>query len=235
MKFDESNIFSETPNLIKRLIGKDLICAKDYLNIKIPINFYNCTIYTLGQYTLEAIIIHVLGLLFNSIQESSVVRVSTLVDRLDRTVRAQANIILKKQLDSSTSTSSRVDSSNEGDINHKKGNKLLEFMLERKVIYIENITQDDKAVVKEKGKGDYKSTLFAFCNFELSLLLNLPMVCKPLDWKLPSDWERPFDLDIEKPYVLSDMRGGYLSLPTLDIYYIIGLVFYHPITQAISI
>lgn len=218
-KFDESNIFSETPNLIKLLIGKDLLCAKDYLYRNLPINVYNSTIDPFGQYTLEAIIIHVLGLLYNSIEESSVVRVSTLLDTLDRTVRTQANIIKKKELDSSTSTSIRVDSSKD---NHQKdskyeiGIKLLEFMIERKLIYIESISQNDtKAVVKEKGQGYLKTNLFAICNFELSLLplkLNLPMVSPPLNWEYKSE------LDKKNRFMLSDMIGGYLSRPTLDIY-----------------
>lgn len=112
-KLDENSIFQETPNLIKLLIGKDLISAKFYLYKHISQDIYNSTIAQLGEYTLEAIIIYVLGVAFHSIQESSVVRVSTLLGLLDRTVQTQANIINKMEC-------SRVDSSKEGDIKQKK-------------------------------------------------------------------------------------------------------------------
>lgn len=115
MNFNESNIFSETPNLVKLMIGKDLICAKDYLYQNLPEDIYNSTISNFGQYTLEAIIIHVLGLLYNCIKELSIVRVSTLMDTLEREVRTQANIIKKNQLDNSRSTSSLVSSSQKGE------------------------------------------------------------------------------------------------------------------------
>lgn len=238
-KFEECSIFNETPNLIKLLIGKDLISAKSYLYKNIPQDIYNSTIAQFGEYTLEAIIIYVLGFLFHSIQESSVVRVSTLLEMLDRTVRTQANIINK--MESSKEISSRVDSSKEGDIKQKKvkkfeiGRRLLEFMMERQVIHIESISADDKkAVVKEKGKGYLESNLFAVCNFDLSILplkLNLPMVCKPLDWVHPTEIEFHFDFEVRKPFVLSDMRGGYLSSPTLDIYNRVGLLSSHNLSN----
>ncbi|XP_073313488.1 probable DNA-directed RNA polymerase [Primulina huaijiensis] len=223
MQFDEYSIFKESHNIIKILVGNDLICAKSYLYKYLPLSVYNSTIAQFGQYTLEAIIVYVLGLLYNCIQESSVVRVVTLIEKLDSTVRTQANIINKKNLVSKTATSSK-----EGGIKRKRGNKyeigirLLEFMIERQLIYIETFIADGKkAVVKEKGKGYLESNLFAVCNFKLSLLplkLNLPMVCKPKDWELKSD------VDKTKPMMLSDMRGGYLSDPTLDIYNRLSLI-----------
>lgn len=75
--------------------------------------------------------------------------------------------------------------------------------------------------MKSKGKAYFESNLFAVCNFDLSLLplkLNLPMVCKPLDWEHPTDIEFHFHFEIRKPFLLSDIRGGYLCGPTLDIY-----------------
>lgn len=50
------------------------------------------------------------------------------------------------------------------------------------------------------------------CRFDLSLLpikLNLPMVYEPLSWT-PS---------VRTPSTLSDLRGGYLSGPTVEIYH----------------
>ena len=133
-----------------------------------------------GQYTLEAIIIYVLGMAFDCIQESSIVRVSTLLGLLDRTVRTQAFIINKNKKES-------INEESQFEI----GKILLEFMIERNIIYIESITSDDKkAVVKKKGVGYLESNLFAVCNFYLSILplkLNFPMVCKPLDWGHPDE------------------------------------------------
>lgn len=67
-----------------------------------------------------------------------------------------------------------------------------------------------------KKKGDYfiPSHLYAVCNFDISLLpikLNLPMVCKPLDWTSAC---KPG----QKPRNLSDLTGGYLSGPTGEMY-----------------
>ena len=243
IKFDESSLFKETPNLIRLLIGKDLISAKLYLYKYIPQDIYNSTIAQFGEYTLEAIIIYVLGVAFHSIQESSVVRVSTLLGLLDRTVLTQANIINNNKIESSTATSSRVDSSKEDDIKQKKkgtqfeiGRRLLEFMIERQVIYIESISADDKkAVVKDKGKGYLEYNLFAVCNFDLSILpliFNLPMVCKPLDWERPTDLFDPnYNFEIKNPFVLSDLRGGYLSGLTFNIYYRIGLLSSHNLSN----
>lgn len=42
----------------------------------------------------------------------------------------------------------------------------------------------------------------------LPIKLNLPMVCKPLDWHSTN----------ENPSSLSDLKGGYLSLPIGDFY-----------------
>nr|YP_010144800.1 hypothetical protein KYW51_mgp25 [Mirabilis jalapa]QQL93531.1 hypothetical protein [Mirabilis jalapa] len=225
MTFDDKSIFKDTPNLIKLLIGKDPISAKLDLYKNIPTEIYNSTIAQFGEYTLEAIIIHVLGVAFHSVQESSAVRVSTLLGLLHRTVITQANMINNNQKECS-----RVDSSKDGDIKHKKGTqfeigrKLLEFMIERQVIRIESLSADNKkAVVKEKGKGYIEYNLFAVCNFDLSYLplkLNLPMVCKPIDWVHPTEEElyQIVDLDVKKPYELSDMRGGYLSGSTKVIF-----------------
>lgn len=213
-EFDEYNIFNETPNLINKMIGKDLINAKSYLYKHLPEDIYNSTIDGFGQYTLEAIIIYVIGMLFNSIQITSIVRVSTLLDKLDTQVRTQANIIYK----------SKKASSSKCYIKHKYeiGTLLLEFMIERKLIHIENITADyKKAVVKKTGKGYIESNLFAVCDFDLSLIpikMNLPMVCKPIDWKHITEVYDEYRDSLSDDLLLSDMVGGYLSSPSFDIY-----------------
>ncbi|EPS74139.1 hypothetical protein M569_00616, partial [Genlisea aurea] len=166
------NIMRETPNLVKLLIGKDTICAKYYLKDLIHEDIYNKYISILGEYTLEAIMIYVLGIAFNSIQESSIVKMSTLIELLEKTVRTQANIQMKKD---------------------------------------------------------------SICNFDLRLLplqLNLPMVCKPLDWEYP---HYPEDLGGMSDTLISLAKGA--SDPFQFIAKVIckdNLDFYHPISQDAS-
>lgn len=51
------------------------------------------------------------------------------------------------------------------------------------------------------------------------------MVCKPVDWVQKSQREN------YKPVMLSDMRGGYLSGPTLDIYNRLNLISSHNLSN----
>ncbi|XP_019435869.1 PREDICTED: uncharacterized protein LOC109342314 [Lupinus angustifolius] len=107
-------------------------------------------------------------------------------------------------------------------------------MIERKLIHIETI-DDNKAVVKEKGKGYVKSNLFAVCNFELNLIplkLNLPMVCKPSDWRHESEMNFVFnDYKMKDTFMLSNLRGGYLSDPTIEIYNRFSLITSHNLSN----
>lgn len=228
--FEERSIDKYCNNLIRQLIGKEQISAKAYLYKYLPNDIYKSTIAQFGQYTLEAIIIYVLGATFHCIQESSVVRVSTLLGLLDRTVLTQANIINKNQKESRTASDIKQKKGTQFEI----GRRLLEFMIERDVISIVSFSADDKmAVVKKKGKGYLELNLFAACNFDLSLLplkLNLPMVCKPLDWEFP-DHHHHFDIERRKPPMLSDLRGGYLSSPTLNIYESLSLLSSHNLSN----
>lgn len=213
-KFDEKSVHSETPHLLRLLIGRDLISAKNYLHYKLPCELYNSTISLFGEYTIEAIIIYVIGLLYNSQQDTSVVRLSTLLDVLDTNVRAQAHIIKNKE----SITVTRPQETK----NYIIGINLIQFMKERDLIYFEHMSSDDKKlVVKEEGKGFLKSNLFAVCNFDMRLIplkLNLPMVCKPLDWEHISTKNNILLIDNIKPFKLSDIVGGYLSSPSFDIY-----------------
>lgn len=95
MKFDDKNIYNSTPNMIKLLINKDLPSAKEYLYSNLPSKYFPM-LKMFGSYTLEAIIIHVLGLVFNSLSKSSVVRLSTLLEKVNSTVRDQARFMLYK-------------------------------------------------------------------------------------------------------------------------------------------
>ena len=205
MDFNENDIYKSTPNLIMKLIGGNMITAKEYLKGKISNELYNDTIYYFGHYTLEAIIIYVLGILYNCNHELSMIRVSTLLERLDKMVRVQAELIKMKIL------------VNSEDLNTNKvknkceiGKELIDFMLERDFIIIHNI-KDDLSIVKKAGKHYIPSKCYVVCNFDINLLhvkLNLPMIFLPSKWELP----------LKKLIMLSDMSGGYLSRPTVDFY-----------------
>lgn len=148
----ESRIFKETPNLIKLLINKDDKdeTAKLYLHNKLPKDIYDCTIVHFGVYTLEAIIIYVLGIAFSGIKETLMVRVATLIDLLDTTIRTQAFILNNKGLDT------KVDEMKNQNNKKLLGKTLLEYMLKKKLVQIVNLSKDT-TVVKETGKGYLKS------------------------------------------------------------------------------
>ena len=61
--------------------------------------------------------IYVLGVAYHSIKESSIVRVSTLLGLLEKSVRAQANILKSIRTECSQST---TESSQEGEIKRVK-------------------------------------------------------------------------------------------------------------------
>lgn len=67
--------------------------------------------------------------------------------------------------------------------------------------------QSSVPIQKKKGKYYLPKLLYAIYNFDISLLplkLNLPMVCKPVNWQSACK-------DGVNPKTLSDLKGGYLS------------------------
>jgi hypothetical protein len=89
MKFDDESIFKSTPNLIRILIKKDEICARDSLKSKSLTQDDLELLSELSHYTLEGLIVHVLGVVLNPV-EVSAVRVASLIEKLDASVRLQA-------------------------------------------------------------------------------------------------------------------------------------------------
>lgn len=87
MNFDENSVFKSFRNLIPLLICRDMITAKEQLIKKGLYEKDEPYIHVLGRYTLEAVMIHVLGSVFNCLQDLSVVRVSTLIQQIDSIVR----------------------------------------------------------------------------------------------------------------------------------------------------
>lgn len=47
----------------------------------------------MNSVTLEALIVHVLGMVYNPLEASSVIRLPSLVERLESSVRTQASIL----------------------------------------------------------------------------------------------------------------------------------------------
>ncbi|KAF3452229.1 hypothetical protein FNV43_RR08327 [Rhamnella rubrinervis] len=228
-QFDEESIYKTLPNIIKNLIKINDQNAKDYLRSQIKQKDDNELLSEFGQYTIEALIVHVLSLVFNSLEYNSLVRVATLIERLESSVRTQAALLkhrrCKKDLTSSTGTDdvNKVNLSGkdrekkmitEYDPKYPFGSNLIEFMMQRGLITIIN-DQGDKITVRNKvGSYHLPKNVCAFCNFDISLLpikLNLPMVYPPLDWTSACP-------DGQNPRYLSDLSGGYLSGPAGEIY-----------------
>lgn len=221
LKFDEESLFRSVPNIIKILIKNDEECAKDILRKRLKNQKDIELISEFGQYTIEALIVHVLSMLFNSVDpETSMIRVSTLIERLDNSVRTQALLLINRRCQKTFTMSTETTDNENGKKRSKLekmypiGSGLVEFMDERGLITLMNDTSGNVRVMKNKGAYFIPSHLYAVCNFDISLLpikLNLPMVCKPLDWRSACP-------EGEEPRTLSDLSGGYLSGPTGEIY-----------------
>lgn len=95
------------------------------------------------------------------------------------------------------------------------GAGIVQFMEERGLITLTTDLSGTVRVQKKQGSYFLPSHLYAVCNFDISLLpikLNLPMVCKPLDWTNASPQCK------KRPRTLSDISGGYLSAPSGEMY-----------------
>jgi sulfatase maturation enzyme AslB (radical SAM superfamily) len=221
--FDEKSIQSSVPNIIKLLIRKDEINAKDYLRKRELSKEDLELLYEFGQYTIEALIVHVLSMVFNTLEYNSMIRVSTLVERLESSVRTQAFLLrcrrCKKEhyntLDDATQVSIKdIKRRSKLEKMYPFGSALVQFMDERGLITFFNNPSSSPRPVKKKGAYYLPTHLYAMCNFDISLLpikLNLPMVCPPVDWTSAKE-------DGKRPKTLSDLIGGYLSGPTGEIY-----------------
>lgn len=238
-QFDDfKNIYQITPDLIKLMICKDKPSAKDFLKscrclYPDDLECIDC----FDQYSLEAIMLYVMGTLFNCINENPAVRVSTLIDHLDMTVKIQAKLFKNRNIalippqpnNISTNTDNKEQTTDNKKAIDKKeqatdkqakkkvyviGSLLVEFLVARKLIVLSNELSFTEVYTAKKNKGKYyyPKTLYATCNFDINLLpikLNLPMVCKPEDWVSAKD----------TPKSLSDLRGGYLNKPIGDFYH----------------
>lgn len=221
MLFDEESMFKTAPNIIRILIRNNDESAKDYLKGRLLEKEDIELLSEFGQYTIEALIVHVLGMVFNSLEYNSIIRVASLVERLESSVRIQASLLKSRRCKKPLSMATDKEKKSGKELKRSKlemqypfGSALVQFMEERKLITLNSDLSGTVQVKKKKGNYFLPKYLYAACNFDISLLpikLNLPMVCKPIDWEsaCPQD---------QKPITLSDLSGGYLSGPTGEIY-----------------
>ncbi|KAF4394147.1 hypothetical protein G4B88_000658 [Cannabis sativa] len=124
MNFDENSAFKSSNKLIKMLIGDNFISAKEYLKKKKCGLSKECLTYqnVLGNN-------NSLGSLFNCLKDLPVVRLSTLIEQLDNTVRVQAGMKIAAKLNKSKV--SRKD--------YAIGVCLVEFLVEQKLIIVKTV------------------------------------------------------------------------------------------------
>lgn len=211
MFFDENSVFKQSSNLLKLLIGENTITAKEYLkHKKVGLTEDQLSMLNeLGPYTLEAIIIHVLGSVFHSLKELPYVRMSTLIEHLDSTAQSQ----LKLYVSDSKRRVIKQEKKSLSKRDYSIGIGLANYLIDIKLILSK--TFFEKSIYMNKGLSYYK-TCFCICNFDLRLLpikLNLPMVCKPEDWNPNVD-----DIFSTTTTSLFDIKGGYLSGVTGEFY-----------------
>lgn len=241
MVFDEKRELGNT-DISKRLIDDEKKPAKDYLldKLKVQGNSHNYAFLNyLGQYTLEALIIYVIGQLFHT--EDSHVRAATMVDQLETNVMIHIRLILidikkkeekkrKKKEETSEIDESQIDEEIESQIDEeiefqvdeemkeiKKnihtfeiGRYLLEFMCEERRITSLVIE------TKEKGEKEISRKKKAFFvqnpNF---VICNLDLGKIPIRYTLPmvckpDSWKCAHH-SVERAKFVTDLKGGYLS------------------------
>ncbi|OIT05563.1 hypothetical protein A4A49_61368, partial [Nicotiana attenuata] len=149
---DIQSLFEATPMMVNLLVKKDAPSAKEYLKASKKLTTGELDLLNLfHQYTLEGIIIYIFGCLFNSINESPAVRLSTLVDQLDKMARVHAKLLSKRNYQ-------RVRSKPSvnvipGCITKNMGVLLVEFLLERELITTSNDLSFPDQRVNKTVKG----------------------------------------------------------------------------------
>lgn len=227
MSFDEKSLYKSVQNVVKLLIRKKEPSAKDFLKTKLDINSYEYQLVTeFGQYTIEALLVHTLGALFSAIAPTSMVRIASLIERVDATVRAQA-LLIRRGKDNSPLTEEGAVIPKVKKEAYAFGTALVQFMLDRGLLHSIDNPKESVPVNKKKGKYYIPQPIYVACAFDpssLPLKLSLPMVFPPLDWEC--------DEYIEEgpPNFINDFRGGYLCKPTssmIDRYSLLSSADFH--------
>lgn len=210
--YDEESLFRSVSSLIRRLIGTDMITAKLYLTEVCNLSEKDLLyIKKFGTYTLEAIMIYVLGSVFNCVQRLPLVRVSILIQQLESVVRVQAyhlGMPNLKGIKGQKGTKRKVTRSH-----YAIGASLVELLVEQQLIALETTFSYTDDFPVSNSKGRFKpSKCFAMCCFDPTILpikFNLPMVCEPLPWASK----------VAHPSTLEDIEGGHLSRLSGDMYH----------------
>ncbi|KAL3646614.1 hypothetical protein CASFOL_009581 [Castilleja foliolosa] len=97
-------MYKTVPNVIIDMIKKGeesgSSSAKEFLLLSKKLSDEEkSSLNVFGTYTLEVLLIHVLSTLFNAVESNSVIRLSTLIDRLDTTVRSQITLLMRRKFD----------------------------------------------------------------------------------------------------------------------------------------
>lgn len=160
MKFDDESMYKTYPNLIKNLIRTNEVSAKDFLRRRLSQKDIEL-LSELGQYTIEAIIVHVLGQVFNTQEMKSMIRVPSLVEQLESNVRLQASLLISRrsQKQKEAKATDDVQSGKDRKISKLEksypiGTCLVEFMVQRELITLSNDLSGTPRVQKMKATWD---------------------------------------------------------------------------------
>ena len=219
MGFEEESLFKSVPGIVGLLINKEKMTAKVYLTKRCELTETDMKyVDVMGKYTLEALLIHVLGSVFNPLEDLPVVKVAAMIQQIQSAVKVQAyNLGLKKEKKEPGKEKVPKKRGNLLKGDYCIGVELVEFMVERGIITLRNEKSHTVHLPNSKGYRRYMlSHCYVMFNFDLGLLpikLNLPMVCPPIPWEYNRDVS-----STEGPFTFDDMVGGYLSGLSIEVY-----------------
>jgi hypothetical protein len=170
---------------------------------------------------LEGISVHTFSELFHAASYSTVVRAATFIDHLARHIKLQLTLTINNKSPFSVNTEKSVKPGNKkAKIDKDKcpyieiASYIVEFLIERNVIRLTDEIKQEGPIGKKAGKYFKYKTLYVLCLFDLRLLavkVNLPMVTKPISWKI--DDEQKFRETGVAPQMV-DLVGGYYTTST---------------------
>lgn len=223
--FDEKSIYKTSLDLFDRLTCENdsrgsktrVFNMRNMLVDKLKDPYINDVLNALDVYTVEVLVIYVLGQIFNDMgRNNPVLKAATVIDKLGSIVLKErvykANLVYMLHDDESTDES--VD---EEPINIDKkckdlGGAILNYLMDRDLLeFIENPIEQ-RAISSQKFR---KKSLYVRCKYDLNLIpvkLNLPMVVKPVPWHIETKETK------KGKTLVTALSGGYLT-DSVDVYY----------------